>query len=83
MAPACVEVDAGFFQLDSVRCLEILFFIQVFQLNCFVRNGCPVLPGVVVGGGAWLLFLGAPLWPVSCLGLDCQVGWGTLAGACF
>lgn len=30
----------GLFKFKSVRCLEIIFFIQVFQLNVLVYNGC-------------------------------------------
>lgn len=46
MVPVCLGIeDGGFFQLRSVTCLEIIFFIHVFELNFLYVVGVLCLLG--------------------------------------
>lgn len=52
----------GLYKFKSVKCLKIIFFIQVFQLNVLVYNGYLVF----IRLGPWVVFrLLLNLWQVS------------------
>lgn len=42
----------GLYKFKSVKCLKIIFFIQVFQLNVLVYNGYLLF----IGQGPWVAF---------------------------